>query len=785
MIDALLRQFRFRKLLQIFISSFIFALMVLSINHSLNSHFNGSLIVTLAFLLPYFVFHLRKYRSISKSNLLEHINRSYPDYEESAQLIQNSVHSQELNILARLQKQKIEDKLDHDIKSKRFSLLYPRIRWKSSFLMLVTTLLFLSYGTETISFIQVMFQNRQLAGQTETSNVSVALKEPKITSSKTLIRPALYTQLKSKETHQLNFEAEQQAKLFWTIEFSNSKLDYFYSPSGQAPQKMKRNGKHFSIEDVATQTQLYKFSYQKDTKLIDLDGIYALSVIRDRPPKIEIKEPKLNLIEFPKSSTAEFNLKVNVRDDYGISDVKILASVAKGSGEAVKFRDKVFRFTESEAKITTGDAPNSLRVSQLYQRHWRLSDLEMEPGDEVYFSIQAKDNRSPNNQIAKSSSLIIRWLDEEEVEMAAEGIRIRFVPEYFRSQRQIIIETEKLVQDRQDLSIDSFQQTSQDLGYSQSDLKRKYGQYLGDEFGEGPEEQFGLADGYHGGESMSSGEANTGVEQHHDKASTQEDEDDHQVSQQPEIDDHSHEHSLDDSPTNNNDRSGATELIQKFGHNHGTIEIAPLSKRDPKSWMKMAVNEMWQAELHLMVSEPEKALPFEYNAYNYLKLARQAERIYAKRLGFEPPPVSEDRRLSGELMAILEYDLSYVDNKDDTTDSILFEKSFHILNTFGSDSLSQLEAPQTKLFSKLSHRLVELSGERPILIKYAAIAERVALAKTTLLKNCDNCIDDLRSKLWQLLPAPISQPGRLLNPQPVRLDQEKRYLNSILNESIK
>ena len=50
----------------------------------------------------------------------------------------------------------------------------------------------------------------------------------------------------------------------------------------------------------------------------------------------------------PKSEEANFNIEAHIEDDFGINSVSILASVAKGSGEAVKFRDETFMFDSFE-----------------------------------------------------------------------------------------------------------------------------------------------------------------------------------------------------------------------------------------------------------------------------------------------------------------------------------------------------------------------------------------------------------------------------------------------------
>ena len=67
-----------------------------------------------------------------------------------------------------------------------------------------------------------------------------------------------------------------------------------------------------------------------------------------------------------------------------------------------------------------------------------------------------------------------------------------------------------------------------------------------------------------------------------------------------------------------------------------------------KTLLRSALNEMWQAELHLRQAEPAKALPFEYRALAFIKKVQQAERIYLARVGPELPPIDESRRLGGD-----------------------------------------------------------------------------------------------------------------------------------------
>jgi len=706
--------------------------------------------VTLAFLTfvvanTYFL-NSKKYLAISVGNLLEDINRQFPKYQESAQLLddayqksffENAEKTNPLSDLQVLQKEKIEQLFLGDYRQGLLSKVGSKIDLKPLIFLSLLTILLSIAGNRMDSFYSMFHADIVDRGQEEKEahNLYSENTLPFLTDINIKIIPPTYTLLPPWKKQSLDLEVPEGSQIFWSLGFSAPELDYYYQRSEQSKIAFTKNKDQFDVFDQVRQTSLYRLSYQYKQQTINMEGVYSIAILRDQAPKIKILHPIQTLVEIDKQDKPEFMLEASISDDYGLSDIKILASVAKGSGEAVKFRDKVFKFSQSELikNSVSNKQMNATRKS--YRKKWSLLDLDMEPGDEVYLNIVAIDNKQPEQQSTKSSSIIVRWLDEQEIEIAAEGLKILFVPEYFRSQRQIIIETELLIADSRDLSRSIFEETSTDLGNSQSDLKQKYGQYLGDEIGEGPGEQFGLADGYHGGETDDAGLA-------HEQISDNE--------HDPE------QHELD---SEQKDLSGASQLIHQFTHNHGTTEVGPLSNQDPKSWMKMAVNVMWQAELHLMLSEPEKALPFEYKAYNYLKKAQQAERIYAKRLGFEPPPVTEERRLTGELQAILNSDLSLVDQRDTTSDNELFSSAYQtIQQKISNPKQASLTDEQIAIFSNLSARLLALADSRPVLVKYASIAQQIVSTKSVSLNQCTQCVSQLQNKLWQLLPVPISLP---------------------------
>ena len=82
-----------------------------------------------------------------------------------------------------------------------------------------------------------------------------------------------------------------------------------------------------------------------------------------------------------------------------------------------------------------------------WSKQWTLSDLGMEPGDELYFFVRASDNAEPPAPLCSRRptpcACPVWWRSDDETS----ALPILVKPENLRSQRQIIIDTEQLVAD--------------------------------------------------------------------------------------------------------------------------------------------------------------------------------------------------------------------------------------------------------------------------------------------------------------------------------------------------
>ncbi|WP_100642988.1 hypothetical protein [Alteromonas facilis] len=687
----------------------------------------------LTFILWFFVVVIRgEHRKYSIANILLHANRHIPDTQQSAHLLLQK--PDELNPLQRLQRERTARTIAHALSDIRVETLRPlRLRAESRFLLGACLLLVLLF------FVQPIV--RQLPegsnAQSATGNVDI----PTEYVYELTITPPAYTQLSQRSSSELNVSVVEGAEITWRLEPSEIDSDSVFSLDidGEALPMVEAENGVWSVSTRVFSSSLYHFNLVIGDSSEPISDIFTLDVSNDKRPNIKIQTPEKTVTEFTKSSTPTLLSKVVVSDDFGITDTYIEASIAKGTGEAVKFRDEVFRFDD---ETVNPDAQDS-KYSNVYSKLWDLVSLGMEPGDELYFTVIAADNRTPDVQVSRSETRIIKWLDDEVEGITSEGIVIDFMPEYFKSQRQIIIETKELMANREEMPVAEFDRISRDLGMAQSDLKHRYGQYLGDEFESGVMQ------------TMEQGPQHIAESHGHD------DEEEHEAEQ------HSHDHAehgnFTDTPTNA-DRSGFNEVVEQFGHDHGEVDVGFISLRkgefSPKVLMKQSIANMWQAELFLLLSQPERALPFEVKALEFLNRAKQADRVYVKRLGFEPPPVSNDRRYEGELRDIesIQRTLKSPQNKAVEVQLRTLLKTVNSVSLTEQLGLSDQAQQQISAVVDVLQQELELSQADSASLTALANMRRVLIAEQWAPESCQNCLNDIMHYLWGRLSSPLSPP---------------------------
>ncbi|MEZ0484518.1 hypothetical protein [Fibrella aquatica] len=485
----------------------------------------------------------------------------------------------------------------------------------------------------------------QMADVNRRATGAVPVLPPKFGSAQLTVQPPAYTGLPTRTGADLNVTAYVGSGLTWQVTMSEMNrvvVKLVNSRGEEIP--FTRQQARFQHQDRLLSSGLYALrAYWKTPanrdSLIYQSDFYRLDARPDVPPVI--KPTAKELYRFHRmGEPMQVRVTAQISDDFRVQQAFIVATLARGSGENVKFRES--RFPVSNGPFKTAQAGHTLD----------LAKLGFAPGDELYYYWAAIDNRQPEPQLTKSDTYFVVFKDtarNEEAELATMAVNI--MPEYFRSQRQIIIDTDKLIARRKKMTPKAFNAESNEIGFDQKVLRLRYGQYMGEEF----ENQIGgskpladndanMLDGYmhkHDTEQDKSGEAapKSFAFKLAEKA-------EQQAANKVEA---GHDHG-DHGPKGGGEQDPLAALMEQYVHNHDNGEVNTFYEQSTRSLLKMALEQMWQSELQLRLYEPEKARPYEVKALEYLKIAQQKARAYAKKSGYDPPPLKEkETRLTGEL----------------------------------------------------------------------------------------------------------------------------------------
>lgn len=386
------------------------------------------------------------------------------------------------------------------------------------------------------------------------------------------ITPPAYTGKTARTQTDWDLSAEEGARLHWqvsgprTLVFSDSTRLTLHNGEG---------------EKMLTHPGFYR---------VDGTGpFYKMEMIPDQAPVIRVPIPaSYTVIDL--GAPLKVSLRVQLSDDYGVAAAMIHLTTASGSGEAVRFKELTQAFhTAFSSHLPAYDLRETID----------LGALGLHPGDDLYFYITATDT---HHQESHSDRFIVSLPDTAQL-MSLEGLAsaVNVKPEFFRSERQIIIETEALLKDQPTLSQADFQQKSLDLGTDQKLLHLRYGQFLGEESESAAEEA------PHAGNIVQEAQ----------------------------------------------DFGNAEKLIDAYSDKHDNAEDATFFDPATKEKLKATLNEMWKAEVRFRTYQPAAALPFAYKALRLLKDLQQQSRAYVAKTGVKVPPLKPEKRLTGDLGSII------------------------------------------------------------------------------------------------------------------------------------
>jgi len=529
---------------------------------------------------------LKKPWQISVNTIVSFLNTKYPSLEESTGLLLKNDDSH--NLLQQLQAEKTLVALQQITQPAEF--IKP-LRTAA------LTLLLASVAGLVLALVPIHF-NTASSNNNSSNGLISTIKEkllPGIQKTAVSITPPAYTRHAARTQQQYNIKVEEGALVQWQIQTSApvKTLQLLFNDSTKL--LLKPNGDNTVWQTTKKINANGFYQVKMDSVLSEF---YKIEAIKDEMPAIVISSPKPSVtIEYGEPERVTIN--AHVTDDYGIKNAVIVATTASGSGEAVKFKEQTLTFANSFS--------SQLQQYPL-QKMIDLKAMGMQPADELYFYIKATDN---NSQEKRSDIYIVTLADTANlIESDIQLGNIKLKPEYFRSERQIIIETEQLLKDKDTLSVEEFKNRANNLGIDQKLLHLRYGKFLGEEDNSGE----GVSDG---------------------------------------------SSPLSD-PTN---FGNANAIINTYSDKHDNAEDATFLSDDVKQQLKATLTEMWKAEIRLRTFKPQEALPFEYKALRLLKDLQQKERVYVPKTTFKTTQLKPEKRLTGDLTKIIEPQTQGTTNK--------------------------------------------------------------------------------------------------------------------------
>ncbi|MYN07104.1 DUF4175 domain-containing protein [Pseudoduganella aquatica] len=399
------------------------------------------------------------------------------------------------------------------------------------------------------------------------------------------VTPPAYTKAAAFESGAADIQVPQHSQVQWC-----------YKRSGEPPATLElSDGQTLALtKDCASWTATESIFWRVRG---GAGSRHNIRVTIDQAPQVAITAPA-EAIQILPAGTQSVQLSVSARDDYGIVRASLHLTLARGSGENIRFSDREMPLPQSPDPRTRN-----------WQKNWPLAELGMEPGDELYFFVRATDNAPGQPHTVQTPTYTLRLPGPQTESLDSSALPTLVKPESLRSQRQIIIDTEQLVADMPRLNAATLRERSESIAGDQSALRLRYGQFLGEEstlFGD----EHGHDEGHQAGHAEGTGGFKDG---------------------------------------------SMASIVAEFGHKHDETDNATIFDPKTKEVLRRALKAMWDSEKQLRAMLPKAALAPEYKALDAIKELQQAERVYLHRTAFVPPAIKEEKRLTGDVVGAQSY----------------------------------------------------------------------------------------------------------------------------------
>ncbi len=538
--------------------------------------------------------------------------------------------------------------------------------------------------------------------------------EPVVISVQVDERPAEYTGLPSISHASLSFDAKAFSMIRWTFQVEGDAGSVsIQSQEDQRVVLYAAADGFWQSEWVPATAANYQVLVDGVPQELESSIEHRIIVVPDRPPALRIVAPVDRIRTLTESEPRVLDATLSLSDDYGVKTLNVVATTAEGDGEQVTF--------ERKQQDLSGLIGNDGKVTASLD----LESLGAAPGREVYLAFEAEDGRpeSPNKTV--STSLIVRWdVESGSPDIVLDNQIVVVEPEYFRSQRQIIIDSEALLEAEDSITAEMFSNRAQSLAFDERALRFRYGEFMGEE---------------------ASGEPVAGARQ----LGTQ----GHYVG-----DGHNHD-----------EREFALEARREFGnvmaaispyaHFHDQEEQATIFDPETRTLLGQALSAMWRAEGFLLQHDPKSSLPHQYRALALIKRVQDRSRVVVNKVGVSITPIDFSRTLTGELDEIPA--LRDLDAGQSAVDASAVP-SEAVVALIASSDFRPEDADEVRNWARARSTEASAAGDVDTERDFRELL--AALATWQKVAECSDCRQTVQT-VWQRQgPVPTAPPARQRQP---------------------
>jgi hypothetical protein len=207
-----------------------------------------------------------------------------------------------------------------------------------------------------------------------------------------------------------------------------------------------------------------------DERVAPAPLVRAVETYADTVPEVRITEPAGDQL-LRAVPSGPINVRWAARDDLGLASAALKFIKSRGEGDAAKF-------TSGELGAGSVERAGGGGREWVGSASLDLARLDVRAGDTFVFWVEARDRNPVPNNTGRSASLAIAIAGPEGVRLNLSDLRPNEIGRFLLSQRQIIINTEKLHQERARLQPEEVRRRANAIAADQREFKNSFNDYI-------------------------------------------------------------------------------------------------------------------------------------------------------------------------------------------------------------------------------------------------------------------------------------------------------------------